>query len=199
MSTKIDLISLIYEYNPESPLFARIAKKMIDSGDLENAKEVLDKGIKLYPDYATAYFVYSLFYRSLGDADSAAMMAEKGNEILNNTETLDYYKNDSDYSEADDFDGVDTPAEGLNGKEFDSIISEFGEAFPDEEEPEPQEPKAPASNKIISETLANIHYSQGHLKEAKDIYEHLKIKNPDRVDFYNSKIEEIETKLDSQN
>ena len=199
MSTKIDLISLIYEYNPESPLFARIAKKMIDTGNLENAKEVIDKGIKLYPDYATAYFVYSLFYKSLGDADSARIMAEKGNEILNNSDTLSYYKKEPADIDSNEFDGADQPEEALNGKEFDSIISEFGEAFPDEVEPEPQEPKPSASNKIISETLANIHYSQGHLQEAKDIYEQLKKKNPDRVDFYNSKIEEIEIKIDSQN
>jgi len=203
MSTNIDLISLIYEYNNNSALFARVAKKMVDAGEFENAKEVLDKGIKNFPDYATPFFVYSILYAKLGDNEMAEKMAAKGNSILNNNDTYSFYSSysgDEIVAESNTIKNEEKPAKAVksyNENELHSIISEFGEALFDKKSIGETTKKTAASpnNKIISETLANIHYSQGHYNEALEIYRLLIQKTPDRTSFYEGKIEEIEKKM----
>ncbi|MGE5682470.1 MAG: tetratricopeptide repeat protein [Bacillota bacterium] len=48
---------------------------------------------------------------------------------------------------------------------------------------------------IVSETLAKIYVSQGKFKEAVEVYKKLQIKSPDKKDFYQIKIEEIQKQL----
>ncbi len=44
---------------------------------------------------------------------------------------------------------------------------------------------------LVSEPLAKIHWEQGHLKKAKQIYERLTLLYPDKFDYFARKIEEI--------
>jgi Tfp pilus assembly protein PilF len=43
----------------------------IDKDDLNKAKAVLDRALKLKPDYASAYFHLGLLYDKLGDLEKA--------------------------------------------------------------------------------------------------------------------------------
>lgn len=57
-----------------------------------------------------------------------------------------------------------------------------------ESEPEPSN----SPRGLVSETLARIYVSQGNYKEAIEIYETLIEIQPERVDYYRKKLEEIE-------
>ncbi len=45
--------------NPHSILFARLADRYLDAGDINRAINVCDKGLEYYPGYATGLFVYA--------------------------------------------------------------------------------------------------------------------------------------------
>jgi|YNPMSStandDraft_2_1061718.scaffolds.fasta_scaffold00233_16 tetratricopeptide (TPR) repeat protein len=62
--------------------------------------------------------------------------------------------------------------------------SEADEEIEEEDEPE-----------VITETMARIHISQGNFKQALKIYEKLKILDPDREKYFQSKINEIKSQL----
>lgn len=55
--------------------------------------------------------------------------------------------------------------------------------------------KVTESHIIISDTLAKIYTAQGEYKEAIEIYSQLKQKNPEKLEYYNQKIEELKAKL----
>ncbi len=55
--------------------------------------------------------------------------------------------------------------------------------------------KISESHIIISDTLAKIYTAQGEYREAIEIYQQLKNKNPDKLENYNQKIEELKAKL----
>ncbi len=55
--------------------------------------------------------------------------------------------------------------------------------------------KVTESHIIISDTLAKIYTAQGEFKEAIEIYSQLKHKNPEKLEYYNQKIEELKAKL----
>lgn len=86
-----DNISLIYEFNQDSPLFARVALEEIENGNYSKAKEILDDGISKYPNYPTAYFIYSSALAYLSEYDSAEEAAIKGGDILGSDETKEFY------------------------------------------------------------------------------------------------------------
>ncbi|MDT3738675.1 MAG: tetratricopeptide repeat protein [Candidatus Kapabacteria bacterium] len=51
------------------------------------------------------------------------------------------------------------------------------------------------SSVVITDTIAGILMKQGAFKEAKDAYVELSKRNPDKLDYYNQKVAEIEAKL----
>jgi hypothetical protein len=65
-----------------------------------------------------------------------------------------------------------------------------------DDSPHSKQEKSFGKNIIVSETLAKIYISQGEYKEAIDIYNLLKEKHPNKVEYYSSKIEELKSKLD---
>lgn len=85
--------ALIYEFNNSSPLFARVAADLIDNNKLDRAIEILENGIKLYPNYPTAYFIYAKALALTGNIDNAKQMVEAGADILEDDETKNYYLN----------------------------------------------------------------------------------------------------------
>ncbi len=243
-----DNISLIYEFNQDSPLFARVAAGEIAEKNYDQAKEILEDGIKKYPNYPTAYFIYAEVLARLSDYVNAVDAVEKGGSILDVEETKEYYltrveeiKNKNSMIEeskrvsfyedgmtsggktsakdpensgslgggetlpeipledrleelasqldkvkiqpaesAEDELSTGDDAEGLNENDFISV-GEDDSTFDDAE--------------LVSETMAMILEGQGKLLEAKNIYEKLKTKEPDKSGIFDLKINEIEQKL----
>ncbi len=191
----VDLVSVIYEYNPESPLFARVAETEMEKGNLQKAREILEAGFEHHPDYASAWFVYAILLAKLNDFEAARNMAKKADMLLNNHETYDYYlaKIESIENVLDDelYDDSE-PAAPKKHEELKSFLSEYGdELFNSGSEKKEVTGSEMPDDKIVSETMANIHYSQGNYREALEVFKKLILKNPDKAELYKKKIDEI--------
>ena len=61
-----------------SPLFAIDAQKMLGAGDASGAVHLLEEGIAVYPEYATAYAVLARSYMQMRDVESAYEWVRRG-------------------------------------------------------------------------------------------------------------------------
>ena len=84
-------INLIYEYNNNSPLFVRIASKELEQNNILQAFQILEKGLKLYPNHPVAYFLLGKTFALKGKINKALEYFKKGSELIQSKETYDYY------------------------------------------------------------------------------------------------------------
>jgi tetratricopeptide (TPR) repeat protein len=212
-----DKIKLIYEFNNNSPLFARVALSEVEHGSIPDAINILQNGIRLYPSYPTPYIVMSLAYAYSGNKEEALKYLSKGCDIINSPVTLNYYtekitaiiadRNSLSESLRPGF--LEIPDNDLKKTNFESFIEndvdleekldELAQQLskakikpkPDsqlDEVPELQEFKG---KKIATETLAEIFISQRNYNEAISIYEELILKKPENTALYQEKISEL--------
>lgn len=92
-STEIfnDKVSLIFEYDKSSPLFVRHANTEIDNNNVNRAIEILTGGIKRYPEYPTAYILYSKALMLIGEYGKALQQVKTACELLHSKKTYEYY------------------------------------------------------------------------------------------------------------
>lgn len=214
-----DKIALIYEFNKQSPLFARAAYQELEAKNYDQALEIIESGIELYPNYATGYIVYALALTRTGNTELALQALDKGCELIDSEETRKYYRKLID----EIADRKVSPTESRRVSFFDeSLDEEKEEAEEKEEETEPEEDeleqlakeindaKMPEmddsdedvkvggsnfsfnSNQFISETLAGIYYAQGNFEEAKYVYGKLIEMQPEKEEYFKQKIAEID-------
>ena len=86
-----DKVSLIFEYDKSSPLFARQANTEIENNNVDRAIEILKEGIKLYPDYPTAYLLYSKALMLIGEYGKALQQAKIAGDLLHSKKTYEHY------------------------------------------------------------------------------------------------------------
>lgn len=86
-----DKVSLICEYDKSSPLFVRQANTEIENNNVDRAIELLKSGIKLYPEYSTAYIILGRVYTLIGDYGRALQQIKIGSELIHSKRTYDYY------------------------------------------------------------------------------------------------------------
>ena len=75
-------ISLIYEYNNKSPLFARLAGIEIEKNNLDSAIDILAEGLKNYPEFSVAYFLLGKIHTLKGNYSQALSFIKKGSELI---------------------------------------------------------------------------------------------------------------------
>jgi tetratricopeptide (TPR) repeat protein len=110
-----------------------------------------------------------------------------------NENQVDMFKKESDEIQKTVEDSpIDERLEELAREISSAKISEqMGETFIDNQPSK----KISESHIIISDTLAKIYTAQGEYKEAIEIYGQLRQKNPEKLEYYNQKIEELKAKL----
>lgn len=86
-----DKVSLIYEYDKSSPLFVRKANTEILKNNIDDAIDVLMKGIENYPDYPTAYFILGKAYALKNQFKDAEDSYKKGSDLIYSKSTFDFY------------------------------------------------------------------------------------------------------------
>ncbi len=215
-------VSLIYEYNKNSPLFVRIASNQIEDNNPDKAIEIIEEGLKKYPEYPVAYFLLGKAYTIKGLYSQALKYVKRGSELIHSPKTYDYYlreieaikKQRSFFKPArweNDIKGEEVPDSSLKEIE-DSLktlppitesIKKLNEELMEARETiqKAKESTAPSAksftdgNLIVSETLAKIYISQGEYQEAIAVFEKLMKKNPDKKDYYEIKIEEIKIRM----
>ncbi len=211
-----DKIELIYSYNKITPLFVRKADYEMEKNNLEDAIEILTKGIKAHPNYAVSYILLGKVYSLRGDYTIAIENIKKGSDLIHSEKTFDFYLNEMDniknkislgFSSLNEIEERETEEETDKNEKFDIKYlpkDEKLEELVKEISPETEtyikvekagKEKVLGKNIIISETLAKIYISQGEYKEAIEIYNLLKEKHPDKADYYAQKIEELKSKF----
>jgi tetratricopeptide (TPR) repeat protein len=211
-------VRLIYEYDRKSPLFARIANWELDNNNTSSAIEILEQGLREYPDYPTPYFILGKAYILTGEYVKALKCYKKGSELIHSNETYEYYakvvENMKRQGTPFELRGIGFPDElheSLNregeSKNFliEENLGELAERISQAKIPVTGEENKPAeyemkdfsdNSLIVSETLAKIYITQGEVGEAVSVYEKLKIKNPEKADYYSQKISELKEKPD---
>ncbi len=90
----MDKLALIYEFNKSSPLFAYVAQIELENNNVDKALEILETGLKLYPDYSTGLIIYSKALSMIGDFENAKTILKKATNIIDSNETYDFYLNE---------------------------------------------------------------------------------------------------------
>ncbi|MFA3784029.1 tetratricopeptide repeat protein [Melioribacteraceae bacterium 4301-Me] len=218
----IDKIKLIYEFDKNSPLFARVAYYEIANGNYISALEILENGLEIYPDYPTAYFLHGLAFAYAGNLENARISINRGAALLNNPASLEFYhqKIEEIIRERNLISDAKRPvlsnvSENLNTTDNDISAKNELEDYLDKlaekisnakikynnEDIDENKIKMPeyTGEKIVSETLAEIYYSQGKYNEALQTYEALLKIRPAMSDYYQKKINNIKSLLKQQN
>ncbi len=187
----------IFELNNKSSLFARVAFDAMHDGDYEKAILILQKGIELFDNYPTAYFLLGQVLQRVYREEEADEFFKKGTSLMYNPSALDYCSNP--LQELDDSKEMMKETEDL--EELADILQTAKiEVNYDEPNPllETSEEFKPFKG-LVSETLASIYFDQSNYKEAKAIYDTLIEIQPERKDYFKTKILEIESRMRTQN
>ena len=201
---------LIFEFNSNSPLFARLASSEIEAGNYKEAEEILEKGIERFPSYPTAKLLYSIALAYRGKIREAVLSVESIKEYFGSEETIEHYlnsirridKDQNSFSESSRYsflpeeeprkeetfeDKLEDIAEELKKAKISIQTTVAGDITPKEE-------KAP-EKRIVSETMAKILILQENYKEALSVYEELLALEPEKKEYLEWKIAEVKKQL----
>lgn len=227
---------LIYEFNNNSPLFARAADAEIEKNNLEGACRILADGIKKFPHYSAAYYVLGKALILLDDGETAEKAFRRASELSPFKSAYNYYVNLIEVSGAksarpayhisafiqdtivplleidifkEEFESkpVAKPEgpEITGNKPIEERLDELAEQLqnaripipePEHDFEEDTEDEFERESEVASETLAKIFVAQANYKEAVRIYNKLKLQQPGKADYFQSKIDEIQSQID---
>lgn len=217
-------VSLIYEYNNKSPLFARVADNEIEKNNIDSAIKILTEGLTNHPDFSVAYFLLGKAHTIKGNYGQALKCIKKGSELIHSPKTFDYYLREIDaIKKQRQLFNVSRWAETSNENQIqqtqiqqapvkqvktsESIEETLNKLTAEiegtsqvikeaKQKIEENRVKEYSNNDfIVSETLAKIYITQGEFKEAISVYKKLKQKNPEKESYFDLKIAELKAKL----
>ncbi|NOX18827.1 MAG: tetratricopeptide repeat protein [Chlorobi bacterium] len=232
---KANKFALIYEFNNDSPLFARVAADLIKENEFEKAIEILEKGLSLYPAYPTPYFIYAKALAYVGNSEKAKEMIQIGSDFIQSEKTKEFYLNEINEISSSHFNGSNRVAflepeaienielgdedvpEPEKPKEFEDRLEEVAGQLENAKIAMGDEPQADidmdsiddlpeeeandfdiAGEEFISETLAGIYFAQKNYKAAQNIFVKLIALEPEKEEYYQSKIQEIDDILNRE-
>lgn len=200
MNKDLAKIKLIYEFNHNSPLFARVAEAELNEGNADTALQILENGLKNYPNYTSAHLVYVEALAKKGEYQKVVEKLDELREKLNDDESINFYldKIEKEKSQNRKLESeIRKPLE----EDLDNLAETISKAKlpPVDENPNNKktEDYSPKGKQFISETLAEIYLSQSNYKEALDIYEKLLESNPKKTEHYEAKIAEIKKQMNN--
>jgi tetratricopeptide (TPR) repeat protein len=210
-------VSLIYEYNKQTPLFVRMANIQLEKNNPQEALIILNAGLIHYPDHPVAIFLIAKVHTALGNYSQAIKFLKKGSELIHSPKTYDFYLREIEAIKKQNvfYDIENKPAISDEAKKEDKDLSsifltdtvkKIAEQLKEAEDVLIHSNDNNSQfntftlvddNMIISETLAKIYINQREYQEAIKIYEKLKNKNPEKAHYFDSKIDELKLKLET--
>lgn len=214
-------ISLIYEYNNHSPLFVRVAGIEIEKNNLDTAVEILLKGIELFPHNPIAHLLLGKVYTIKGNYDEALFCFKKGSSLINSIKTFDYYvkeiesikkqrtffnvdrwKNQSNENSRTP-ESADVTQSPISNEEIEETLTKLTVEIAGAEKTLNEAKNLigksqdyESNDLMISETLANIYINQKEYQAAISVYKRLGKKNPEKKEYFDSKIEELKSQFE---
>lgn len=210
-------VSLIYEYNKQTPLFVRMANIQLEKNNPQEALIILNAGLIHYPDHPVAIFLIAKVHTALGNYSQAIKFLKKGSELIHSPKTYDFYlreieaiKKQNVFYDIRNKSEITTEIK-KEEKDLTSIfltdtVKKIAEELKEAEDVLIHSDTTTSENTpitmiddsmIISETLAKIYVNQREYQEAIKIYEKLKKKIPDKLHYFESKIGELKLKLET--
>lgn len=216
-----------FDSNSDTLLFTRLAENEINNDRVEEAIDILKIGIQNFPNYPSSYFLYGKALLTIGNIDEAKNAFTSGINLIGFQDTSDYYlslipetvddtlhkntnlptvnkdvtfenvdaSSEIESNRADNQNNLIELADQLSNAKMDipHVENHSTELKKDTEKDSPNS----AGRSLVSETLARIYFSQENYNEAKEIYETLIEIQPEREDYYQRKLEEIDLKIGS--
>ncbi len=195
-------IKLIYEFNNNSPLFARVAEAYLQEGNPLKAIEILESGIERFPYYTSAKIVLIEALAKEGEYKRVIQLIDKIREDLDE-QTVNYYldkvESEREYQESDqNAQFEETAPKGIED-DLENLADKLSHAkmpkADDSSAPDIKETESKSESKLVSETLAEIYLNQSNYTEALSIYEKLHETNPANKEHYRDKIEQIKNMM----
>jgi tetratricopeptide (TPR) repeat protein len=84
-------VSIIYEYNHNSPLFVKMADTQIEENNVDEAVKILRAGLNTYPEHPVAHLLLGKAFAKMGSYGKALESFKKGSDIIQSDETYNYY------------------------------------------------------------------------------------------------------------
>ena len=177
-----------------------------------------------HPDFSVAYFLLGKAHTIQGNYGQALKSIKKGSELIHSPKTFDYYLREIDAikkqrqlfnvsrwanSANENLNtlnsAVTNKSENSNSKEsIEETLNKLTAEIEGTSKVIKEAKKKIEDNRIkeysnndfiVSETLAKIYITQGEVKEAISVYKKLKVKNPEKEIYFDSKIAELKAKL----
>lgn len=149
--------NLTYGSDSGTLAFIKLAESEIKSGNYEKAMELLQYGIKRYPNYPSSYFLYGKTLLTLGKIKGAEEAFQTGIDLIGFKDTTEYYM--SLIPEIKEETPPEITEEIVHEEEIkpqvnEVIESDSVEEIRDEETAEPAAPQ-PEKQEVDIEDLAN--------------------------------------------
>lgn len=208
----IELLEEKLRRNPNSPLFARLAEAYVEAQRVEEAHSLCEKGLKQFPNYATAHLIAAKCSAELGKIESAqrhlelAMGSFPDNELLlglrGQWADLPAMPSGPPQAIPPEEQSTETHTEEIHQDEPSSLeqlanhLQSVDRITPDSTSSPPREDaiadmRGADDSPIISVTLAEIYTNQGAYDAAIGIYRRLQQRKPQQAEEYEGKIREL--------
>ncbi len=219
-----DKACLIYEFNKKSPLFVKQANKEISLNNIDSAIEILENGLKLFPSYYTAKIVLARALALKGSYSNSLKIYKEVFQTIHSTDSFNYYIHEIENIKKqrsafginkrlstwvdipEDIDESAKKDSSIKTQSVDDRLSEIAQKISSiklSESSRQNSNSKMGSNvnaikekSITSETMAKIFIAQGEFKEAINIYRKLIELKPDRKNYFDQKILELNKKLE---
>lgn len=177
---KIAAYTEILQKDPRSTIFVSLAEAYRKLGHFDDARQIVDKGLQIHPDFSPGYVVLARILCQLDDYDGSGAVFAKALQLDENSLAglVGYARLAAlteDYVKARE---LLLRARSLSPA--DPVINKFLNSLPTVEDVEEQETEE-FSTPLVSETLADLYLKQGLPEKALEILRELLRNDPDNL------------------
>ncbi|MEA3363337.1 MAG: hypothetical protein U9Q61_08750 [Thermodesulfobacteriota bacterium] len=200
---KVAAYTEILVKDPSSTIFVSLAETYRKMGMLEDARQIISKGLDLHPEFGPAYIVLARVLCQLGDFDDSCAAFKRSLEfdavslaaLVGYARVQILLENDDAARELLLKARKLSPADPVINKLILSL-PEISEAVVEDvdELGEQSDELEDASASLVSPTLADLYLSQGLPERALEIYLQLSSQNPDDLTL-RRRVKELEVQL----